>query len=376
MPTIAFDAKRAFHNRTGLGNYSRFLLSGLAAMDTPYRLLLMNPKPGELFAERSAKLEEIQPQGIYRLLTALWRSGGMWRELRDEQVDIYHGLSGELPSGLDKQKIASVVTIHDLIFESHPQFYKPVDRLIYRHKFRSAVRQASKVVSVSAYTKNELVRLYGVDENKIEVHYQSCHPAFRMSASTQADQEKLAHLALPDEYALSVGTIEERKNLLNVLKAIVSIPDLPLVVVGRGGAYAERCKLFAKENGLSNRIIWIEKIEPEELAALYRLAKVFLYPSKIEGFGIPIIEALFSRTPVITSAGGVFPEAGGPGSLYIDPDSPESIQDALERILGDEGFQISMKEDGLDHAHKHFLPENLIDGMLHLYEKLLPTPAS
>lgn len=371
MAVLAFDAKRAFHNTTGLGNYSRFILDGLAKYyGEEYQFLLMNPRGSTHYTHRDERLKEVLPEGIYRTFSSLWRSGALWKDLRKQRVELFHGLSNELPSGLGRQGIRSVVTIHDLIFESHPQYYQTVDRLIYRQKFKRAAQQAHLVLSVSAFTKDQLVARYGIDPQKIVVHYQSCHPAFHQNHSPQADAALLENLQLPAQYVLSVGTIEERKNLLHSLKAIQSI-DIPLVVVGRGGKYAQQCKNFVAQNGMAHRVQWIEKISPEALAALYRKARLFLYPSRVEGFGIPIIEALFSACPVITTQGEVFPEAGGPNSWYVDPENPQAIKDAIKDILEHPEVAQERAALGQSYAQNHFLPEPLIHQLHQHYQTVL-----
>lgn len=371
MARIAFDAKRAFHNNTGLGNYSRFILSELVkSKGDAYEYLLMNPKPGALFSERDPRLKEILPEGIYSLFSSLWRSGAMWKDLQKNKVDLFHGLSNELPAGIEKQRIKSLVTIHDLIFESHPHFYKPADRRIYRHKFKSASKNADRVLTVSQFTKDQLVDRYDIESEKIFVHYQSCHPAFQVQGNVEKDVELIKPLQIPTEYALSVGTIEERKNLLNSLSAIKTI-DIPLVVVGNGGDYFKKCRDFVENNGMKNRVFWIQNIERETLAALYRQAQLLLYPSRVEGFGIPIIEGLFSNTPVITSNGGVFPEAGGPKSWYINPESPEEINGAITDILNHPQESAKRADEGRLYAEENFLPEILIAQLDSHYSALL-----
>lgn len=368
---VAFDAKRAFHNPTGLGNYSRFILSGLAERYADhYSFHLMNPKPGPLFTERDPVLKEERPEGIYSTFSSLWRSAGMYKDLREMEVRLFHGLSNELPAGLSLQNIRSIVSIHDLIFESHPQFYRPADRWIYRRKFRSAAQNADRVLSVSACTREELIERYEIPEEKIFVHYQSCHTAFQRNGDPKKDQQVLKDLKLPDQYALSVGTVEPRKNLLSSLKALKEV-DIPLVVVGKGGAYRKQCMYFVTENGMSHRLFWLSDIGTEQLASLYRCAALSLYPSEVEGFGIPIIEALFSRCPVITNRNGVFPEAGGPDSWYVDPLEPEEIRHAIRSILDDAQDTESRTERSLSYARKQFEPHQLIDQLDGHYQQLL-----
>ena len=367
---LAFDAKRAFHNPTGLGNYSRFILSGLADRYADrYSFHLMNPKPGPLFSERDPILKEERPDGIYSTFSSLWRSAGMYKDLRKMDVRLFHGLSNELPAGLSLQNIRSIVSIHDLIFESHPQFYRPADRWIYQKKFRSAAQNADRVLCVSARTREELIERYGIAEEKIFVHYQSCHTAFRKDGDIK-DRQVLKELNLPDQYALSVGTVEPRKNLRSSLEALKEL-DIPLVVIGKGGAYRKQCMDFATENGMGHRLFWLSDIVAEQLASLYRCAALSLYPSEVEGFGIPIIEALFSRCPVVTNRKGVFPEAGGPDSWYVDPREPEEIRSAIRSILDDTKDAESRTAKGLAYAQKHFDPDGLIDQLNGHYQELL-----
>ena len=180
---IGFDAKRAAQNRTGLGNYSRFVLRILSQRGGGDELHLYIPNPrrtpflGEIPTLAALRLH--YPCGpVWRLLGSLWRVAGVWRDIRRDGMALYHGLSNELPLGMRRAGCRSVVTIHDLIFLHCPEYYHPIDRLIYNYKFRRACRVADRVVAVSEFTKRELMRYYGVPEAKIDVVYQGCDPAF------------------------------------------------------------------------------------------------------------------------------------------------------------------------------------------------------
>ena len=164
--------------------------------------------------------------------------------------------------------------------------------------------------------------------------------------------------------------MEPRKNLRSSLEALKEL-DIPLVVIGKGGAYRKQCMDFATENGMGHRLFWLSDIGTEQLASLYRWAALSLYPSEVEGFGIPIIEALFSRCPVVTNRKGVFPEAGGPDSWYVDPREPEQIRSAIRSILDDTKDAESRTAKGLSYAQKHFDPDVLIDQLNGHYQELL-----
>ena len=176
------------------------------------------------------------------------------QDLADDGVALYHGLSNELPAGIERTRIAPVVTIHDLIFERHPELYPAIDRRIYRLKFRSAAARARLVVAVSEQTAQDLVELYGVPPQRIRVVYQVCHPAFHAPADPAADAAVAARLGLPTTFVLSVGTLERRKNLLVALRAIAPLQGVSFVAVGRPTPYARELEAFVEEHGLGDRV--------------------------------------------------------------------------------------------------------------------------
>ena len=366
---IGFDAKRVFHNATGLGNYSRDVLRVLHRLRPEHTYFAYTPRPGELPFDLSGGRFEVRgPRGLLaRALPALWRTRGIVGDLRRDGIALFHGLSNELPVGLESSGIASVVTIHDLIFERLPELYSPIDRRIYAAKARSAVRRADVVVAVSEQTAADLVDLYGVDRARIRVVYQTCHEAFRAPVPEERLREVAARYELPPRFLLAVGTIERRKNLLLALRALERLPGVPLVAVGRPTPYAEELVAFARAHRLSDRVRLLSGVSTPDLAAMYRLATLALYPSLFEGFGIPIVEALFCGTPVVTTRGGCFGEAGGPGSAYCDPHDADALRDTIARLLEDEGARARMRAEGLRHAAR-FSEEAIADGLSAAYD--------
>ena len=155
---------------------------------------------------------------------------------------------------------------------------------------------------------------------------------------------------MPASYILYVGTIEERKNLLRLLRALhIGNIELPLVVIGKETAYAAEVFRFLEEHNTVH-VNFYDSIANTDLPGFYQLAEVFVYPSLYEGFGIPILEALASRTPVITSRGGCFSEAGGPSALYVDPMNAPEIAGAIGRVTGESDLRKEMTETGYGHA--------------------------
>ena len=329
---IGYDAKRIFHNASGLGNYSRDLVRIMATHYPKNAYLLYNPKKGKIKHWKALpNTTEIHPSGIWKWLNAIWRQGPIVRKLDKDKVDMYHGLSGELPKGLH---LPSIVTVHDLIFYRYPKLYNPLDVYIHKQKVHHAVQNAKKVVAISEQTKADLIKFTGISGSKIEVIYQGCHPIFKTIFSNNKKDNIREKYQLPQKFVLYVGTLEDRKNALSIAKALRKTTH-KMVFVGKVKAYGEMLKAYLKENHMQDRVVFISHIGIEDLAGIYQCATVFCYPSFFEGFGIPIIEALYSGVPVITSKGGCFPEAGGPSSIYIDPSDEKTICDAVETLFSE-----------------------------------------
>jgi glycosyltransferase involved in cell wall biosynthesis len=175
---------------------------------------------------------------------------------------------------------------------------------------------------------------------------------------------------LPSQYLLYVGTIEPRKNLLQIVKALhMATLQIPLVIVGRPTGYAEIVKKYISDNGIRH-VYFLGTVPNEDLPAIYQMAEIFIYPSIFEGFGIPILEALGSGTPVITSKGGCFHEAGGAHSIYVDPNQPEEIASSVKKILEDGGMRKQMSETGIKHAD-NFREGIITSGIMDVYDKVM-----
>lgn len=368
---IGFDAKRLFFNGSGLGNYSRSTVGLLMKYAPGNRYTLFTPREGNRhgFAVPDGT-GMITPQGIRAVSGSLWRSYGMARAIRLSGVDIYHGLSNELPADIGNAHARSVVTMHDIIFVHHPELYKPVDRWLYKRKYLRSCRQADRIIAVSRQTANDLVNYWALPEEKIDVVYQGCDPSFERTVSDKRRQEVAETYSLPERYVLSVGTIEERKNLMLTVRAMAEHGlDIHLVACGRHTPYADTVMRYAAQHGLGDRVLMLHSVPFSDLPAIYQMASAFVYTSYYEGFGIPILEALNSRVPVITTRGGVFAETGGDACLYVEPDDAEEMADALRRVL-DGGEAEGMIARGLVHARR-FREPVIADNLMSVYRSLL-----
>jgi len=366
------DAKRAFLNKSGLGSYSRNLISALCSNfpDSEFVLYTTNTN-ADLFSPSFPNARVCTPDTlIQRKLHQVWRSYGIPKALVREGIDIYHGLSHELPFRFPADKVKSVVTIHDLIFLRLPSLYNPFDRALYERKTRYACQKADRIIAISRQTADDIVEFFGTSPGKIEVIYQGCHPGFYQQLSPEAKAALRKKYELPASYLLYVGTIEERKNLLSLLRAVhIGKIELPLVVIGKETAYAAEVFRFLEEHSTVH-VIFYDSIANTDLPGFYQLADVFVYPSVYEGFGIPILEALASRTPVITSRGGCFSEAGGPSALYVDPMNPPEIAEAIRRVTGEPDLRKEMAETGYGHA-SGFRQDLVAGRVMNLYKNVL-----
>ncbi len=366
---IGFDAKRAFYNRRGLGNYSRNIIRILGTLHPENQYLLYTPgtDPRVNF-QIPATAYVVTPQSAcWRKMPALWRTFAIPKEAARDNADIFHGLSHELPIGIERTKVRSIVTMHDLIFLKYPGLYPWIDRQLYRLKYLHSCRIADAIVAVSEQTKRDLIDLASVPEEKISVIYQGCDPLFYLKKSSEEIDLVRKKFHLPLQFILNVGAIEERKNQKLIIEAAARAHiDLPIVIAGVETGYADTLRNIIRHHHFEHRVTILSAISTDELACIYQAATLFVYPSLFEGFGIPIIEALASGVPVIASAGSCLEESGGPGSVYVSPSNAEELAVQMERILGDSNLQEHMKALGMKHLTR-FSDKTIADSLIELY---------
>lgn len=373
--TIGYDAKRAVSNGTGLGNYCRTLLNDLGTIDTTDSFRLYVPDLGRddlrSQLDMPRNMSFVTPANkLVKPLRSLWRIKGIVNDLKRDGVDIYHGLTGELPLGLSEAGIKSVVTIHDLIFMRCPEYYNPVDVAIYKWKFRNTCKQADRIIAISECTRRDIMELGEIDDSRIDVVYQSCGTRFCQQVGEAQKAEVRSRYSLPQRYILFVGTIEERKNALLAAQALPYLSDeIHLVLVGRQTAYAKTITAFARQSGLTNRIHMLSGVPTSDLYAIYQQAECFVYPSRYEGFGIPVIEAIQSRLPVIACTGSCLEEAGGPDNVYVDPDEPQEMAMAIKSITDNPDAARQIVTRSLDYIRR-FENGNVAQEMLNVYRSL------
>ena len=374
---IGFDGKRAVQNFTGLGNYSRYIVDILCQFYPENEYVLYAPKKRDnkrldMLTEKYPQLHLSYPAAsFWRKFSSLWRIFGITHQLEKENASIFHGLSNELPLNIHKSDIKSVVTIHDLIFLRYPQYYHFIDRKIYTYKFRKACENADKIIAVSECTKRDIIQYFHIPTDKIEVVYQGCDPVFERPIDNKKKEEVCAKYQLPARYILNVGSIEERKNALLIVQALAQLPqDIHLVIVGRRTTYTKKIECFINEHSLASRVHLMHNIPFGDLPAIYQSAEVFVYPSHFEGFGIPIIEALHSGVPVVAATGSCLEEAGGPDSIYVNPNNVDETIQAFKEILSNPSKKKLMIEKGKAFV-KRFAAENHATQIINIYNNII-----
>ncbi|MDO9376418.1 MAG: glycosyltransferase family 1 protein [Ferruginibacter sp.] len=379
---IGFDGKRAFQNRTGLGNYSRSLLTILRQHYPADDYILFAPRQTNLFplaVEDNVRVI-VPTKALHKRFPTLWRRKAMVKEIEEAAPDVYHGLSNELPIGIEKLALKKVVTIHDLIFERFPATYNFDERYVHRWKIKRACKIADAIIAISKQTRDDLVNIYGVAPGKIHTCYQSCNPIFEIEQTVQKKLEVKKRYDLPDKYFLFVSAIAPRKNLLLICQAMAANRtelNLPLVVIGDGKKEKATVKAFMKKAGLSHLLVFLnEKPLAQEDAftsgndfpAIYQQALALIYPSLFEGFGLPILEALWSGLPVICTNTSSLPEVAGQAACYFEPGDTFQLAEHMKQIILDPALAADLRNKGFEQAQQ-FTRDKYARAIMNVYTK-------
>lgn len=358
---IGFDAKRLFLNNTGLGNYSRTVVRNLKEQYPDHEYHLFTPR-----VEVNATTEYFLDNGFYihknegAMGSAFWRTYTVGKLVDQLNLDLFHGLSHEIPYGVKDTK--TVVTFHDLIYEILPSTFPLWDRFFYKRKYKSSAARADHILSISNSTAKDLENLYKIPREKMTTIYQSCNSSFHYDGRPHQGS-----------YLLYVGSINERKGMKTIIQAYHSMDveeRVPCHVIGSGGTYLEECKQLISTFNLTDSFIFHGNISNEQLVDYYDGAIATLLPSMYEGFGIPIIESLFRFTPVITSNLSSLPEATGPGGILIDPGSYQQLANAIAKLCGDKIYREDMAIRGNAFVKKTFDPGVLTSELMSLYQDI------
>lgn len=381
---IGYDGKRAYQNKTGLGNYIRSLIAILTQHYPEHQYTLFAPKKTDLFDVGAFKnVSAIFPKSFPgKQFPGWWRRRGMVKTIAGSSIDIYHGVSNELPLHIERTGVKTAVTIHDIIFERFPETYHFDERYVHRHKIKQACKAADAVIAISKQTKADLIDFYKVPEEKIFISYQSCNPIFQQTITDTQKAIVKKRYHLPDQYFLFVSSIAPRKNLIVICRTMILLKDkmdIPLVVIGNGKKEKDEVKKLMQENGIANRLILLNEMPAAKDAAfttaadfpaIYQQALALVYPSIFEGFGAPLLEALWSGLPVISSNTSSLPEVGGDAALYFAPDDVEQLAHHMLQVAGDSELAGTLRNKGFEQA-QFFTTEKYADSIMNVYKQIL-----
>jgi len=390
---IGYDAKRLFFNESGLGNYSRTLVENILDFsreqgDSNLDISLFTSKlPSLKFNNKHTgignallgnSMSVITPKYIH----PLWRTWGMGRSAGDQEVDVFHGLSNELPIDLPK-RILPVVTIHDVLFKQFPKQYSWIDRVIYHQKTSFALKKASKIIATSKATALDIHQYYSVPLSKIDVVYQSIQKEFvdqsfwvELKENKQDLPELITRITSESPYLIYHSTFNYRKNHLRLLRAFEEIKDqveFNLILPGFMGRSWKKVGDFIKEKQLQHRVYPMGEVSTAALIYLLSNASGFIYPSLNEGFGIPLAEAAALKLPFMVSDIPVFRELMGEGhhELLFQPKDVTSIARALltmnEQLQQSHGVEhwTSVHSEILEKTH----PNKVAEQLLRIYQR-------
>ncbi|HET7418988.1 MAG TPA: glycosyltransferase family 1 protein [Candidatus Dormibacteraeota bacterium] len=333
---VAVDGSGLERPRAGVGVYTTQILHAMAVERPDCRQVVFGPPGGFAYV----------PDATYRLMpeTRLIGRHLQWpAAIRRMHPDVYFGPAGAMPLG--RVGCPSVITVHDLAIYRNPRWFPGRQPLSTRLVVPRSVLRADVVISVSENTARDIVDIFGIDPARIEVVSHGISARFRPLGGEERAEVR-ARLGLPERFILFVGTIEPRKNLETLLDGWAMMRDRPdLVVVGSWGWSFEPIR--EKMARLGPRLHHLDSVDPDELPAIYNLARVLAHPAWYEGFGLPPLEAMACGTPVVVSDRSSLPEVTGDAGLIVPADQPDAWRKALEQVMGDTELAADLRHRGI-----------------------------
>lgn len=345
---VLIDADVLGRHRTGDESYVTNLLRELSGVAGAGRLSIgASTRRPDLVPPGIAPIQLAARSQALRLVHRLPRLARRSARLLHTQYVVPPGLRGP-----------AVVTVHDLSFEHHPEWMAPHDRMVFRALVPRAVRAAARVLTVSEFTKTDIVERYGADPDRVVVTHNGVDPRFSPDGA----------VARREPYLLFVGALQPRKDLVTALEALARLPDAPpLLVVGPAKRRAGEVDAAIDRLGLRSRVELLGHVDADQLAALYRGAAALVFPSRFEGFGLPVLEAMASGAPVVTTTASALPEVAGDAAVLVPPRDPAALAEGIDRALGNAAV---LRAAGLARA-RQFSWGALAARTLEVYEEVL-----
>jgi glycosyltransferase involved in cell wall biosynthesis len=329
---VAVDATAVPTRLTGAGVYAARVLAGLAARDDLEVEAFCAPGSTGALAAPGLVLRPVALAGAGRPARIAWTQLLAGRAARRAGADLLHGVHYELPVAA---RLPQVVTVHDLTMLTHPEWHEASKVRWFGWAMRRAVAAATRVLCVSATTAADLAEVLGVGSERVDVTPlgTDLRPA---SPEQVADLRR--RLGLDGPYLLGLGTVEPRKDLPTLVRAFAALAsDLPhrLVLAGLAGWGAGDLAAAVAASGVADRVLVAGYVSEADKAALLTGADVFAYPSRYEGFGLPVVEAMACGSPVVTTTGGSLPEVAGDAATLIEPGDDDALAAAIAKLATD-----------------------------------------
>jgi glycosyltransferase involved in cell wall biosynthesis len=351
MAVIGIDARKI--RDFGIGTYIRNLVRGLAQLDQENKyLLLVGPNGPEALAGLPENFQLVPERSkVYSMRELFALSWRLWRM----KLDLYHATHYVLPVVVPCK---SVVTIHDIIHLLYPEFLPSRLAFFYAQRMiRSTLSRTDRVLAVSQNTRSDLLEYFDADGHSIEVVYNGVDAVFHQRLSAEDLTRWQRQLGIAPPYLLFVGNPKPHKNLDNVIQAYAKAQaihafEADLVCVGGGPEADLRTRQRAESAGVANRIRLLGQVADEALPAIYQGATLFLYPTLYEGFGLPVVEAMASGVPVITSNTSALREIGEGYAHLVNPLDVEALARAIAHEMADPQHRASLAELGMRRARE------------------------
>lgn len=374
---IGFDGKKAAQNKVGLGTYARNTILNLLEYYPNNEYFVYSSQPflesySGLFNDKKNLSNRCPDHKLLKPRQWLWQFFKQPAQIKKDQLHVFHGLSHTLPRNVN---CAKVLTMHDLIYLRHPEWFKWHDRISYDVRFRKSAKQADLILTISDTSKKDLVDFYELPSSKVKVTYQPCNSIYKkLELSSDEINELRKKFDIRGRPIVCVGTIEPRKNGLNIAKSFYNLgpanKDFDLLFIGKQTPFASEIQNFVSKNNISN-IKFLSYVDMEDLVRLYNIAHLSIYAPYFEGFGLPVLESMQCGTPVLTSNISSLPEVGGTDSSYLcDPSSVESMTEALKVALSDESHYQEIISNIDKHIEK-FSPKSTAQKTMDAYLSLL-----
>jgi glycosyltransferase involved in cell wall biosynthesis len=344
---VAVDATAVPARLTGAGVYAARMLEALALRGEVDLEVFVAPASARSLAAPGLHARPVRAAGLGRPARIAWTHLAAGRAARAAGADLLHGVHYELPR---RARLPRVVTVHDLTLVTHPEWHEASKVRFFRWAMRRSVAVADRVLCVSATTARDLTQHLGVDPERVDVTPLGTD---LRPASEQAVAALRRRLGLRGPYLLGLGTLEPRKDVPTLIRAFARLAgELPhrLVLAGMAGWGAGEVAGAVAASGVSDRILLAGYVPEADKPALFTGADVFVYPSRYEGFGLPVLEAMACGTPVVTTTGGSLPEVAGDAALLIEPGDVDTLAVSIGKLAGEAGERVALVQRGMVRA--------------------------